>query len=91
MWKGVTASLGPCGGGGIAGMAVGSQWRLSAARVYRAAVRMWWACPSRTMWRAVPKSFVRWAAGVAVMWVRARWWALFLPSCACVRLSPGMC
>ena len=24
MWKGVTESLGPCGGGGIAGMVVGS-------------------------------------------------------------------
>ena len=43
MWKGVTGSLGPCGGGGIAGMVVGSQWRSWAARVYRAAVMMWWA------------------------------------------------
>ena len=41
MWKGVTGSLGPCGGGGIAGMVVGSQWRSWAARVYRAAVMMW--------------------------------------------------
>ena len=41
MWKGVTGSLGPCGGGGIPGMAVGSQWCSWAARVYRAAVMMW--------------------------------------------------
>ena len=91
MWKGVTGSLGPWGGGGIAGMVVGSQWRSWAARVYRAAVMMWWACPSRTMWRSVPKSFGRWAAGWTVMWARARWWAFFPPSGACVRLSPGMC
>ena len=45
MWRGVTGSLGPCGAGGIAGMAVGSQWCSWAARVYRAAVIMWWACP----------------------------------------------
>ena len=63
MWKGVTGSLGPCGGGGIAGMVVGSQWRSWAARVYRVAVMMWSACPSRTMWRSVPNSFGRWAAG----------------------------
>ena len=91
MWKGVTGSLGPWGGGGIAGMVVGSQWRSWAARVYRAAVMMWWACPSRTMWRSVPKSFGRWAAGWTVMWARARWWAFFPPSGACVCLSPGMC
>ena len=91
MWKGVTGSLGPCGGGGIAGMVVGSQWRSWAARVYRAAVMMWWAFPSRTMWCSVPKSFGRWAAGWTVMWARARWWAFFPPSGACVRLSPGMC
>ena len=41
MWKGVTGSLGLCGGGGIAQIAVGSQWCSSAARVYRAAVMMW--------------------------------------------------
>ena len=41
MWKGVTGSLGPCGGGGIAGKVVGSQCRSWAARVYRAAVMMW--------------------------------------------------
>ena len=52
---------------------------------------MWWACPSRTMWRSVPKSFRRWAMGWPVMWARARWWAFFPPSGACVRLSPGMC
>ena len=91
MWKGDTGSLGPWGGGGIAGMVVGSQWRSWAARVYRAAVMMWWAWPSRTMWRSVPKSFGRWAAGWRVMWARARWWAFFPPSGACVRLSPGMC
>ena len=91
MWKGVTGSLGLCGGGGIAGMVVGSQWRSWAARVYRAAVMMWSACPSRTMWRSVPKSFGRWAAGWTVMWAMARWWAFFPPSGACVRLSPGMC
>ena len=34
MWKGVKGSLGPCGGGGIAGMAVGSHWCSWAARVY---------------------------------------------------------
>ena len=90
MWKGMTGSFGPCGGGGIARMGVGSQWRLWAARVYRAAVMMWWACPSRTMWRSVPKSFGRWAAGWTVMWARTRWWAFFPPSCACVRLSPGI-
>ena len=91
MWKGVTGSFGPCGGGGIAGMVVGSQWRSWAARVYRAAVLMWWACPSRTMWCSVPKSFGRWAAGRTVMWDRARWWAFFPLSGACVRLSHGMC
>ena len=91
MWRGVTGSLGPCGGGGIAGMAVGSQWRTWVARVYRAAVMMWWACPSRTMWRSMPKSFARWAAGWTVIWALVRWWALFPPSGACVRLSPGMC
>ena len=91
MWKGVTGSLGPCGGGGMAGMALGSQWCSWAARVYRAAVMMWWACPSRTMWRSVPESFLRWAVGWTVMWARARWWALFPPSGASVRLSPGMC
>ena len=90
MLKGVTGSLGPCGGGGIAGMVVGSQWRSWAARVYRAAVMMWWACASRTMWRSVPKSFGRWAAGWTVMRARARWWAFFPPSGACVRLSPRM-
>ena len=91
MWKGVTGSWGPCGGGGIAGMAVGSQWRSWAARVYKAAVLMWWAGPSKTMWRSVPKSFGRWAVGWTVMWARARWWAFFPPSGACVRLFPGMC
>ena len=91
MWKGVTRSLGPCGGGGIAEMVVGSQWHSWAARVYRAALMMWLACPSRTTWRSVPKSFGRWAAGWTVMWARARWWAFFPPSGACVRLSPGMC
>ena len=91
MWKGVTGSLGPCGGGGIAGMAGGSKWCSSAARVYRAAVMMWWACPSRTMWRSVPKSFGRWAVGWTVMWAGASWWAFFSRSGACDRLSPGMC
>ena len=66
MWKGVTGPWGPCGGWGIAGMAVGSQWRSWAARVYRAAVMMWWTCPSRTMWRSVPESFGRWAVEVLV-------------------------
>ena len=64
MWNGVTGSFGPCSGGRIAGMVVGSRWFSWAARVYRAAVMMWWAWPSRTMWRSVPKSFGRWAAGV---------------------------
>ena len=91
MWKAVTGLLGPCGGRGIAGMAVGSQWCSWAARVYRAAVMMWWARPSRTMWRSVPKSYGRWAVGWTVMWARARWWAFFPPSGACVRLSPGIC
>ena len=67
MWKGVTGSLGPWGGGGIVGMVVGSQWCSWAARVYRAAVMMWWACPSRRMWRSVPKSFGRWAVGWTVI------------------------
>ena len=40
MWKGVTGSLGPCGGGGIARMAVGSQWCLWVARLNRAAMMM---------------------------------------------------
>ena len=70
--------MGACGGGGIAGMAVGSQWCSWAARVYREAVMMWWACPSRTMWRSLPKSFGRWAVGWTVMWARARWWPFFL-------------
>ena len=48
-------------------------------------------CPSRTMWRSVLKSFGRWAAGWTVMLGRARWWAFFPPSGACVRWSPGMC
>ena len=56
--------------------------------MYRAAVMMRWACPSRTMWRSVPKSFGRWAAGWTVMWARASWWAFFPQSCACVRLFP---
>ena len=72
MWRGVTGLLGPSGGGGIAGMAVGSQWCWWAARVYRAAVMMSLACDSRTMWRSVPKSFGRWAVGWTVMWARAR-------------------
>ena len=91
MWKGVTGSLGPCGGGGIAEMDVGSQWCLWAATVYRAALMMWWACPSRTMSRSVPKSIGRWAVGWRVMWTRTRWWASFLPSDACICLLPGMC
>ena len=91
MWTGVTGSLGPCGGGGIAGMAVRSLWCLWAARVYRGAVMMWWACPSRTMWRSVPKSFGRWAVRWTVMWARARWWPFSPPSGACVRLSRGVC
>ena len=40
MRKGVMRSLRPCGGGGIARMAVGSKWYSWAARVYRAAVMM---------------------------------------------------
>ena len=72
-------------------MAVGFQWCSWAARVYRAAVMMCWACPSSTMWRSVPKSFGRWAVGLMVMWVSARWWASFPPSGTCDRLSPGMC
>ena len=91
MWKGVTGSLAPCGGGSIAGIAVGSQWCSWAARVYRGAMMMWWACPSRTMWRSLPKSFGKWAVGWTVMWARARWWALFPPSGACFRFSPRMC
>ena len=91
MWRGVTGSLVHCVGGGIAGMAVGSQWCSWAARVYRAAVMMWWACPSRRMWRCAPESIGRWPVGCMVMWARARWWAFFPPSGACVRLSPGMC
>ena len=43
----------------------------------RAAVMMCCACPSRTMWRSVPKAFGRWAVGWTVMWARARWWAFF--------------
>ena len=88
MWRGVTGSLGPCGRGGIAGMAVGSQWCAWAARVYRAALMMWWA---RTMWRPAPKSFGRGAVEWTLMWARARWWAFLPPSGPCVRLSPGMC
>ena len=53
----VTGSLGPCGGEGIARMAVGSQWCSWAARVYRAALMMCWACASLTIWRSVPKFF----------------------------------
>ena len=77
MWNWVTGSLRPGGGGGIAGMAVGSQWCSWASRVYRAAVMMCLACPSGTMWRSVPKSFGRWAAGWMVMWTRAGWMAFF--------------
>ena len=58
--EGLTGYLRPCDGGGIAWMAVRSQWCGWAARVYRAAVMMCWACPSRTMCRSVPKSFGRW-------------------------------
>ena len=90
MWKVVTGSLGPCGSGGIAGMAVGSQWCLWAGRVYRAAVMMWWACPSRAIWRSAPKSFGRWAVGWTVKRARARWWASTPPSGACASLSPAM-
>ena len=57
MSKGVSGTLGPSVGGGIAGMAVGSQWCSWAARVYSVAVMMCCACPSRTMWRSVPKFF----------------------------------
>ena len=57
MWKEMTGSFGPCSGGGIARMAVGSQWCSLAARVYRAAVMMFWVCPSRTMWRSVLKFY----------------------------------
>ena len=89
--KGVTGSLGPCCGGGIAGMAMGSQWCSRAARVYTAAVMMCSACPSRTMWRSVLESFGRWAVGRTVMWARRRMLAFFPPSGACDRLSPGMC
>ena len=88
---GVTGSLGPCAGGGIAGMAVGSQWCSWAARVYRGALMMYWACPSRTMWRSATKFFGRWAVGRTWMWARVRWWAFLPPSGACVCLSPGMC
>ena len=56
MWRGVGGSLGPCGCGGIAGLAVGSQWCSLAASVYRAAQMMCSACSSRTMWRSVLKS-----------------------------------
>ena len=91
MWRAVTGSLGPCGGGGIAGMAVGSQWWSWAARVYRAPVMIWWACPSRTMWLSAPKFFGRWAVEWTVMWARTRLWAFFPSAGACVRLSPGMC
>ena len=91
MWKGVTGLLRPCGGGGIAGMAVGSQWCSWPATVYKVAAMMCWACPSRTMWRCVLKSFGRWAVGWTVMWARARWWAFLPPSGACDRLSPEMC
>ena len=56
----------------------------------RAALMMWWACPCRMMWRSAPKSFGRWAVGWTVMWARARCWAFFPPSGACVCLSPGM-
>ena len=75
--EGGDGTLRPCSGGGIAEMAVGSQWCSWAARVYRAAVIMWWACPSRTVRRSVLKSFGRWAVGRTVMWARARWWAFF--------------
>ena len=91
MWRGMTGSLGPGGGGSIARMALGSEGCSWAARVYRAAVMMWWASPSGTMWRSAPKSFGRWDVGWTVMWARARWWAFFPLSGACVCLSPGMC
>ena len=48
-------------------------------------------CPSRTMWRSVPKFFGTRAVGWTVMWARARLWAFFPPSGACDRLSRGMC
>ena len=89
MWEGVTESLGLCGGGGIPGMTVGSQWCSWAARVYRAAVMMCLACPSRTMWRSALKSFVRWAVGWTMIRSRARWLAFFPPSSACDCLSLG--
>ena len=57
---------------------MGSQWCSRAARVYRAAVMMWWAGPSRTMWRSVPKFFGRWAVRWTVMSARLRWWRLQL-------------
>ena len=79
MWKGVTWSLGPCSGGRIAGMAVGSQCCSLAARVYRAEVMMCWASLSRTMWRSVPKSFGRLAVGWTVMWARSALVGFFYP------------
>ena len=82
--RGLRGSLGPCGGGGIAGMAVGSQWCWWAVRVYRAAVMMCYTCPCRS-------SFGRWALGWTVMWARGRWSALLPLSGACDRLFPGMC
>ena len=91
MWKRLTRFLGPCGGRGIAGMAVGSHWCSWAARVYRAAVMICRVCPPRMMWRSLPESFSKWAVGWMVMCARVPWWALFPPSGACNRLSPGMC
>ena len=40
---------------------------------------MSWACPSRMMWRSVPKSLGRRAVGWTVMWARAHWWAFSFP------------
>ena len=44
MCRGVTGSLGPCNGEGIAGMVVWSQWCSRAARVYSDAF-LWGAWP----------------------------------------------
>ena len=73
MYRGVAGSLGTCGGWGLAGMAVESQWWSWAERAYRAAVMICRACPSRTMWCSVPKSLGRWAGGWTVMRARASW------------------
>ena len=89
MWRGPTGSLGPCGGGGIAGMVMGFQLVFSGSEGVqgsRGDVLGLFLLDNVAL-----RAEGRWALGWTAMWSRMRWLALFLPSVARNRLSPGMC